>query len=427
MTPFFLPANFAHWFKIIGKFVSVQIFVQALSLASGIFLVRTLEQQQYAYFTIANTMQATMNLLADTGIRMSLSAKGGQVWQDRYRFGQLINTAMKLRYSLAAISITVVTPILIWMLLRNGASVAYTVLITIVVLLGLSSQLTTGVLMVVPHLHSQISRVRNLDLLSAIFRLILLGIGYLTFWNAGIAIASVSVVAFFQRAILGSWVSEKIDTDAPVNEEDRKFIIGTITNVLPNSIFFCIQGQLSIFLISIFGSTENIAEIGALGRLAVVFTILNSVMNAIVLPSFSRCQSFATLRKRYFHILSLFLLFGLLLIVISVVFPRELLWILGGKYSHLTNELTLMMILTVTNYLVGLMSSLNFSKAWVQQVWIEIPLRIALQVFLLIWLDISTIQGVILLGLFSNIAPFIVNAMLTYRGLMNFKLNESKS
>jgi O-antigen/teichoic acid export membrane protein len=399
----------------------VQLIVQALSFASGILLIRTLDPQQYAYFTIANTMQATMNLLADTGIGTSISAIGGKVWQDRYRFGQTIETAMQLRYFLGVISITVITPILIWMLLHNGASILYAVLITVLTLIGLNFQLTTGVLIIVPRLHSQISLVQNLDLFSAIVRLILLGLGYLTFWNAGVAIGSASLVTGLQRCILGYWANENINTNTTVNKEDRQFILTTIKNTLPSSIFFCVQGQLSIVLISIFGNTENIAEIGALGRLNVIFMLINSVMTTIILPSFSRCQSEAMLKKRYLQIIGIFLLFGLFLITVSNLFSSQFLWLLGGNYNHLQNELILMVVLTVTNSLVGIMSSLNFSKAWVQYIWIEIPIRLIFQALLLMILDISTVKGVIILSLLSNISPFLVNAMLTYRGLTVYK------
>ncbi|MBW4561273.1 MAG: polysaccharide biosynthesis protein [Mojavia pulchra JT2-VF2] len=416
----FLPSNFVHWLKILSKFVSIQIVVQALGLVSGILLVRTLDQQQYAYFTIANTMQATMNLLADIGIGTSLSAIGGKVWQDRYRFGQLINTAMRLRYSLAAISVTIVTPILIWMLIHNGASKIYAILISIVVLAGLNFQLTSDVLIVVPRLHSQINKMQKLDLFSAFFRIVFLGLGYLTFWNAGVAIASTSLVSGLQRFVLGGWVSENIDMHSPFNNEDKSFILKTIKNTLPSTIFFCFQGQLSIFIITIFGNTKSIAEIGALGRISIIFTLINSVMTAIILPSFSRCQSAKLLTKRYLQILSIFFGFSLLLIFLSVIFPSEILWILGGKYQHLKNELVLMVILTVVNSFVGIMSSLNFSKAWIEFIWIEIPMRLVLQAILLMILNISTIQGVIWLSLLSNLSPFLVNAMLTYRGLKSY-------
>ena len=94
------------WLKVLSKYISVQLVVQVLGFVSGVLLVRTLDQKQYSYYTIALSMQSTMHVLSDLGIGVSLSAIGGKVWQDRSRFGQLINTALQIRYYLAAISIT---------------------------------------------------------------------------------------------------------------------------------------------------------------------------------------------------------------------------------------------------------------------------------------------------------------------------------
>ena len=92
--------------------------------SAGILLVRCLEQREYAYFTIANTMQGTINLLADIGISIGLVSIGGRVWHDRHRFGELINTALQMRRKLGAVAILVVTPVLYFMLVKNGAAIA---------------------------------------------------------------------------------------------------------------------------------------------------------------------------------------------------------------------------------------------------------------------------------------------------------------
>src|SRR5438477_508897 len=49
--------------RVVGSFVTVQIIVQLVGFLSGILLIRMLEQRQYAFFTIANTMQGTLNFL----------------------------------------------------------------------------------------------------------------------------------------------------------------------------------------------------------------------------------------------------------------------------------------------------------------------------------------------------------------------------
>ncbi|MBD2626930.1 polysaccharide biosynthesis protein [Trichormus variabilis] len=418
-----LPANFVHWTKLLGKFVSVQIIVQALTFASGLFIVRTLEQREYAYYTIATTMQGTMTLLADMGISIGLSAIGGKVWEDRYRFGQLINTALYLRYYLAAVSITVVTPISIWMLFRNGASLLYAILITIVVLVGLYFQLTIGVLNIVPRLHSQVSRIQKLDLTLNISRIVLLGVSYLTLFNTALVTSASSIALGIQRLLLGNLVIDNIDRKAPLNEEDKAEITKIIQKSAPNTIFYCFQGQITVWLLSIFGNVQTVAEIGALGRLSVIFAVISSVMNGIVLPSFARCQSPKLLFRRYCQILCTMSIFSAALVGLAALFPSQFLWILGSKYAHLQSELILVIVSSGLFFVVNTMWSLNASKAWLDLIWLQIPGTLMAQIVAVFLVNVTTLKGAIIFGMAPLFPGVILNSYMTYKGLKNTSLN----
>jgi len=172
----------------IGNYALVQAAVQIIAFSSGILLVRWLPQREYAFFTIANAMQATLMLLADIGVGVGLISIGGRVWQDRHRFGELINTGLSVRRKLAAAAAIIVAPILYAMLTKNGASSIYTLFLIVVVLAGFSIQLAADIYSVVPRLHSDIGRIQRIDFICAIVRLLLiLGLVYLLS-TAGLAV-----------------------------------------------------------------------------------------------------------------------------------------------------------------------------------------------------------------------------------------------
>ena len=410
-------SRFRYWARTLSKFVTTQLIVQAVGVASGILLVRVMDQREYAFFTLAFAMQSTMSILADTGVGIGLSSIGGRVWRDPHRFGQLINTALRLRRYLAGAAILIVTPILLWMLTRNGASLGYAGVLALLVLAGLGFQLTTVVLMVVPRLHSQINRVQLLDLLGALARLAVICTAYFLFLNAAVAILATVVSIAVQYILLKRWTPGSIDTSAAESREDRAEITGIIKSQVPNSIFYCLQGQVTVWLIAIFGSTQSIAEVGALGRLGVAFAVVGAVMTSIVLPGFARCQSPQQLRRLYFRIVAAFVLFGLTLLTIARIFPDQLLWILGSKYGHLRNALLLSMGLTALNSVITTMWSLNYTKAWIKYSWLNIPAVLIVQALLLSVLDISTLEGVLRLGILSLVPTLLLNAVLSYRGL----------
>src|SRR5437868_14222694 len=58
--------------RIVGSFVTVQLIIQLIGFLSGILLIGMLDQGVYAFFTIANTMQARLNLLADVVISVGI-------------------------------------------------------------------------------------------------------------------------------------------------------------------------------------------------------------------------------------------------------------------------------------------------------------------------------------------------------------------
>jgi len=409
--------------NILSKFVTVQVAVQLMGVASGILLVRTLSQTEYAFFTLGFSMLSTMSILADSGIGIALSSIGGRVWQDRERFGQLINTALRLRRYLAAIAVVVVTPISVWLLIRSGASPVYAAGITLTLLAGLNYQLLSGVLMIVPRLHSQIKRVQTLDALAAAVRLAVVVAAYFIFLNAEVAILATIVSVIVQYVLLRRWVKGDVNLAAPVSREDQAAMLGIVKHQAPNAVFFCLQGQLTVWLISIFGRAQNIAEVGALGRLGMIFSVIGAVMTSIVLPAFARCQSPRELRIRYFQVCGAFLLLGLSLITAAAVFPDQFLWILGSKYAHLKHELLLMMIMAAVNSLVSTMWSLNSTKAWIKYSWLNIPGVVLTQIVLLTLLDVSTVHGVILFGIFSLLPTFLLNSALTFRGLSEPRLS----
>jgi O-antigen/teichoic acid export membrane protein len=405
------------WTRTLTRFLSLEALVQGLTFACGILIVRALPKADYALFTVANTMQATMNVLADNGIGSGISAIGGRVWHDRFRFGQLINTAMRLRRWFAAISVAIVTPLLCWMLWRNGASFSYNGVITAFVLLGFYFQLTVGVLIVIPRLHLEVNRIQYLTLWATGLRLALLLLAYQFFLDTAVALAAAAVSLGLQEWLLRRWTPSVAAPDAPVNQHDHREIIRIVRDQAPNSIYYCIQSQLTVWLISIFGTAASVAEVGALGRIAVIFTMLASLMGNVFYPRFARVQETHLLWRRYWQILGGHAAVALGLLLFTALFPDALLWVLGQKYSHLDKELFLMVLSAVLFSILACMWQLNVARGWIVSPRVLIPIGVATQVLSVMFLDVSQIRGVLWLNIFSTIPGFFLNFHRTRRGI----------
>jgi O-antigen/teichoic acid export membrane protein len=404
--------------RMVGNFAFVQAVVQVIGFLSGILLIRYLDQREYAYFTIANTMQGTLNVLADIGISIGLISIGGRVWHDRQRFGQLIKTASNLRRKLGAIATIVVTPILFIMLVKNGASLPYTFILIALVLTGLSIQLSLGVLSVVPRLLSDVRRIQTIDLVGALLRLFLVVALMALFLNSVAAVAVGAASLLVQYLMLRHYAARSIDLDVPENEEDRQAMQTFIRKLAANAIFFAFQGQITIFLISFFGrNVSSVAEVGALGRLAMVFTVLTNLLTNVFGPAFARCHDPKRLRWQYTMVVGGVTGFSALLIVASAFFPRAFLFVLGAKYAHLDQELVLMVSGAVVGALTGTFWTLNASKAWIAGSWLYIPITLSTQIALIPLTDFSSVRSVLIFNLLSTIPNLLLNLVLSIRGL----------
>ena len=405
----------------IGSYAMVQVIGQIIAFSSGILLVRWLPQREYAYFTIANAMQATLMLLADIGVSVGLVSIGGRVWQDRHRFGELINTGLAVRKKLAAVAAIIVAPILYAMLARNGASSLYTLLLIAFVLAGFSIQISVDIFSVVPRLRSDISQIQKIDFTCAIVRLLLiLGLVYL-FATAGLAVAIASAAFLLQYFLLRAYAAKVVDLKANENTEDRHEIVRLVKSLAANTLFYCFQGQITVFLISFFARhAASVAEVGALGRLAMIFTVLTNLLINIFVPAFARCQDKRKLRHLFAAIAGGVILFSALVLAGAALFPDQFLFVLGNRYTHLHRELLLMVGVAVVSALSGTLWLLNASKAWVSGAWLYIPLTLVTQIALIPFTDFSSVAGVLIFNLISAVPSVLLNLVLTYRGFRAF-------
>ena len=189
-----------------------------------------------------------------------------------------------------------------------------------------------------------------------------------------------------------------------------------------NAVFYCFQGQITIFLISIFAhQSSSVAEVGALGRLAMIFVVLANLLSNIFVPAFARCQERHQLRLLYFQIAGGVALFCFIVFSAAAIFPHQFLFVLGNKYAHLHRELLLMVGSAVLAALTGTFWSLNSAKAWITGSWLYIPLTLPTQLALIPFIDFSNVGSVLLFNLLSAIPNLLLNIVLSFRGFRNLE------
>ena len=419
LSTLFKPEQWAHakkWSLRLIEIGLVQGLVQFLTALAGLLIVRGLAKQDYALYAITNSMQATTNILADLGIGIGVRSIGGRVCEDRQRYGQLLNSALTLRRWFATVSLGATIPLAAGMLWRNGASWLLILGLCLTIIASLTPMLASSIWITSLQLHGQYRRLQKIDLTNAFLRLAMIG-GLLVFYLNAITAALTAVVSNWVQLIwLRKHAVELADTQQPPNAEDTAELKRLSFKMLPNSLFYCLQSQITVWLITLFGNVNNVADVSALGRISMLFLIMHTTMDMVVMPRFSRIQEPRLLLRRYLLLLVGCIVVSGLALLAAALFSAQFLWLLGPKYSHLKPELLLVMLSAVTNFVAGTMWAVNLSRAWIKGLPLYIPATLVMQVLVLLLLDVSTVHGVLWFGFWSLVPFLVVNGFVAWFG-----------
>ena len=315
----------------------VQLIVQALNAVAGFLMVRSLDKPNYAWFTIISGMSAALSVLADSGIGSAVTAIGGSIWQDKKALSSLITAALKLRLKMAALAALLVTPLSVWMLLRNNAPLSEALILTVIVLLPIWHLSTAAVLNVVNRLYSRTWQLQIADLAPALIRalltLLLVAVGVITPLTAVLTLlVSQAIQYLIVHQQVRPYISETPDPAAIRVYSGR--VLTVIKQLYPNCLFICFQAQLAAWLISVFATTYEVADFGALNRLAIIYTLLAAPVLHWIAPAFARAGTNKELNAIASITVACYLATIFILTLVSYYFGDLILAILGAKYIN---------------------------------------------------------------------------------------------
>ena len=406
------PAYFKifYWGKLVAITGGAQTIVQGTGLVCGILVIRLLPTQEYAWYTLANTMLGTMSVLADGGISTGVMALGGKVWQDKKKLGIILTTGLELRKKFAAVSLLIALPALMYLLLLHGASVLFAVLILASLIPAFFATLSDSLLEIIPKLNQDISSLQQNQITVSIGRLILSGISLFIFPFTFIAILASGIPRIYGNIRLRKIAAVFADEHEKSDAEIRKNVLNIVKRILPLSVYYCLTSQITIWLISLLGSTVSIAQAGALGRLVIMLTLFSILFTTLIIPRFSRLPNLSKLLLNKFLLIHLGLigLCGVIVLVVSL-FPAQILFILGKDYAGLRFELLLNIIAGCVGMISGVSFSLCTSRGYIINPFIAIPINLLTLICSIYLLNISTLTGILYLNIVVAVIQVLMN------------------
>lgn len=395
--------------------------IQVLGFVSGLLVLRWLPIREYAYYTMANAALGTMTVLTDTGVAQSIMAQGGRVWQSRSALGAIISSGMALRRRFAIVTVAVSMPILYCMLRHQGAGAITGTLVAISVLPLFLSSLTGQMLQIVPRLHQRLTSLQMILLSAAGLRLALVSAAAALFPVAWLVSVCAGLAQNWANWRVRALAGQMADLDATPDPGAWAASMRQVRRSAPSAIYFAFEGQISVWLISIFGKTQAIAQVGALGRLAMVFSIVSAILALLWAPIFARMPDGPAVLRR-FWLLQLGLLAFVIIVIGGVAWsPGSALALLGRGYGSLTHEVVLAAASGAAALLAGCAYVLASSRAVVLTPWFVVPVAIVLQVSLICSLPISSVSGVLWLAILTNLAFWLMHACNFTRVAVKFR------
>jgi len=410
----------ADWTKILSVYFTAQTLTQLLGIAAGLLFVNFLPTREFALYTLASSVITFFLFVSDLGSTSSLvyffhNVEGAVAEVRRYVAAVL--SLRRVAFLLGVVAVLLVFP-------RMSAAAGFG--------LGESLPAAAGILICVWFQVSASIRVLSLrladhygqsyraELVGGGVRLVLaaalIAAGLLQAWLAVlVAAAGAAAVSIASRSKLYEGAARREGADlGPYRRKVLRYLLPS----LPSALYFSIQGPLTVWLATTFGSTRNIAEVGALGRLGLVVGIFSSLTGVVFLPRLARIHDNALYRTRFLQFGGLLAVVAAALLVAAAIAPGAFLWLLGRQYAELRAELLLVVAGAGLTLLGGYLVSVNLARSWNRWEGLAVVLLIAVQAVLVAVLPLSTTSGVLTFNLLTAVTGLLLQAAISVAGFV---------
>lgn len=341
--------------RLLIAFLMGQGAVQFLNQLSGFLLVRWLSLASYAQYGLVFGFQSTLNILIDVGISTTVVALVGTRYHDAEVIGGYVRAGRYLRLRLMAVILPVACIIFLLAARRQTWSlwsdIAFLISITLTVhFSGLASYYGSPLV-----IQRDLRSYYGNQSVAAVARLLLICAAELMRILNGVYAALANscgfvITALRNRDLALQRIVEPLKADPAVVREMLHYAAPNI----PGIIFFALQGQISLYLISFFGKgSAGIAQVAALTRLVQIFVLLSSFNNVVLEGWFARVGQWQANRRFVIALAgALMIVTGLMLFTRAE--PHVVLWLIGKRYANLTTEVVWAILNGCLGYLVGL-------------------------------------------------------------------------
>jgi O-antigen/teichoic acid export membrane protein len=411
-------ARLRQWTGILSAYFMTQALTQLAGIGAGLLLVRFMPVREFALYTLATSVIAFFTFLSDLGSTSSLIYFFQRTIQEKGSFQPYLEAVLSMRRIAFLLGVAAVVLLFPRVAAAKGFATRDILLVTAGIVLTVWFQITSAVRLLALRLDGCYGRSYRAELSGGAVRLVATGLmiaaALLRAWIAMLATA-VAAAAVALLAVA------KLPTGEPLGDLGgyRRKVLRYLLPSLPSAFYFSIQGPLVVWLAATFGSTKNIAEVGALGRLGIAVGIFSGLTGVVFLPRMARIVDDRLYRVRYLQYGGLLLAITMALLAAAAAAPNLFLLILGPHYAGLHRELLLVVAGSGMSLLGGYAVAVNLARSWNRWESLSVLTVIAVQALLVATVRLDTTRGVLLFNLLSGAwglaAQLFITALGFYR------------
>jgi O-antigen/teichoic acid export membrane protein len=392
----------------------VETFGVAVGGIAGLLIVNLLPKDQYAVYTFLMACLSLMTGISDLGLGQCVLPVVGQRANDSHWVMGVCRQIFRWRWILMALALAIVLPY--WLNASTQhqwiapAYLAATVVMLGVLPLTLQASFSHMALLVL----GQVSALNRAALAMHSTRFLLVGAVLLApfgEWQTSALFAatalSLVVDIRLQQRSLNALAMDEGELSGEERDQVKREALRIALPLVPSAIFFQVQSVITVLIVSVFGTTDMMAEVGALGRLAMILVVLDRVTNMLLFPAIARSPGGPTFVKRLLLVHGAY--FGLMLLIFltSVLWPQYWMLLLGRQYEAQQPYLWLAIGAYVLTSASGFAFRTLTGRGATARQWITIPLVLVVQVVFVAVAGVNTLPLVLAFNLVTSLTHFV--------------------
>lgn len=406
--------------ELIVRYVMGQGILQVVNVLNGFLLLRWLNIDEQAKFSVAMALMATLGLLGDLGFGGSLMGLIGTRTGDKVAVGQYIRGIQYFKNRFLLVSIIIGSGLAFVYYQRHGWRYDLAAIFGLL-LVSVYAQSESGYYAALLQINRNLADFYRPQIASAAVRLL---VSTVLFAWAGLSALLVVLLTTLVFVANTWWMKRRASIYyVPAQQTSptiRRQIWKTLLPVAPMVLYYALQGQLTIFLAGLYGQSQNLADIGALSRLAQLFALLTPFTTVVLMPYLARSDA-KQLPHRYLLVCLAGLGVSFPLFVVAYLNPTPFLWLLGDKFDALRPEIGLYILTASLWYMTGIVWAANMARRW--NYWytslLYVGLTLTVQLTCISHFDLSETHSLVMLGFYMACSTLVAYLLTSITGYLN--------